>query len=138
MAPEPEPGPSEPESSPPPHSPSPHSPSPPPSTLPLPSPSTLPSPNRPPLSPAPSAWPGCVEDDFLGDLDHNGRSTLGDAVYISTKRLEFGLTGINSVACLLGDFDGDGTFTLNDAAMVAQAQFDRSSFPWDVDSDRRP
>ena len=53
-------------------------------------------------------------------------------MYIAAERLQFGLTGVNSVRCRGGDFDGDGFFTLNDAAHVAQAIFGVAAMPWEV------
>jgi len=46
-------------------------------------------------------------------------------------RLQYGITGVNTIECMSGDFDGDGSFTLNDAAHVAMAQFDKALLPWD-------
>jgi hypothetical protein len=65
-----------------------------------------------------------------GDFDTNGYPTLGDAVYLASARLQFGMSGVNPVACLEGDMDGDGSFTLNDAAHVAMAQFNKARLPW--------
>jgi len=65
------------------------------------------------------------------DFDGNGYPTLGDAVYIASMRLQYGITGVNTIECMSGDFDGDGSFTLNDAAHVAMAQFDKALLPWD-------
>jgi len=63
-------------------------------------------------------------------------AALGDAVYVASARLQYGLTNINSITCLDGDFDGDGSFTLNDAARVAEAQFGLALLPWDSGSRR--
>lgn len=80
----------------------------------------------------PSDWPGCNAADIEGDFDHNGRPTLGDAVFVAEARLQYGSTGINAISCLSGDFDSDSSFTLNDAATVAEAQFEKQFLPWEA------
>jgi hypothetical protein len=57
---------------------------------------------------------------------------LGDAVHVADARLTFGTTLLNPITCLAGDFDGDGAFTVNDAALVAEAQFNQASLPWEL------
>jgi len=46
--------------------------------------------------------------------------------------MTFGLTGVNTMACMQGDFDGDGSFTINDAAHIAEAQFGKARLPWQL------
>jgi hypothetical protein len=111
-------------------------PSPPPSPLPLRPRGTSPpplSPSRPsPSSPSiPTPWAACTSKQLGGDIDENGFSTLGDAVYVAVARLQYGSTQVNPIKCMAGDFDSDGTFTVNDAAFVAMAQFGIERYPWD-------
>ena len=97
-------------------------------------PSNAPPESFPPLTPALSAsdipWENCTNQDLKGDFSHNGLTTLGDAVWIASARLQYGTTGLNPVRCMNGDFDQDGYFTLNDAAFVAEVIFSKNYFPW--------
>merc|ERR1719160_2380337 len=73
-------------------------------------------------------------------MNENGHATLGDAVDVAVKRLQYGQTMVLDPACekCMGcDFDNDGSFTLNDAAHVAMAQFDKATYPWDLDAGSR-
>lgn len=90
-----------------------------------------------PSSPPSSAWPGCTEQDFIGDFDKSGLATLGDAAYIARARMSYGLTLVNPIKCIDGDFDQDGVFTVNDAALVASAQFGSGFLPWHLDPESR-
>jgi hypothetical protein len=77
---------------------------------------------------------GCNANDLKGDFDQSGFPSLGDAVFVAHKRLEYGITHINPISCVGGDFDSDGSFTINDASRVAEAQFNKYFLPWQKSS----